>query len=104
MVDILLLIGFISYKIYLLKQTKKSYATGDSLASLNTLKKEFRSGKLNFKFDNFEYSLKSGKSILSGITGEIKRGRLTAIMGNVYVVFPEPQDPAEVEKRLSLVF
>ncbi|TPX72646.1 hypothetical protein SpCBS45565_g00404 [Spizellomyces sp. 'palustris'] len=37
--------------------------------------------QINFKFENLGLKLKGGKTVLDGVNGEIKAGRLTAIMG-----------------------
>ncbi|KAJ3190607.1 hypothetical protein HK101_008560 [Irineochytrium annulatum] len=37
--------------------------------------------RMNFKFDNLSLSLKSGKKVLEGVTGEIRSKRMTAIIG-----------------------
>ncbi|KAI8837552.1 P-loop containing nucleoside triphosphate hydrolase protein [Chytridium lagenaria] len=37
--------------------------------------------KMDFKFDGLSLKLPNGKNILQGVTGEIKSGRMTAIMG-----------------------
>ncbi|KAJ3095667.1 hypothetical protein HDU97_006616 [Phlyctochytrium planicorne] len=37
--------------------------------------------KMEFKFEDLGLKLPNGKSILQGVTGEIKSGRMTAIMG-----------------------
>jgi ABC-type bacteriocin/lantibiotic exporter with double-glycine peptidase domain len=35
----------------------------------------------NFEFDNLGLKLKNGKELLKGVTGRIRAGRMTAIMG-----------------------
>ncbi|KAJ3115525.1 hypothetical protein HDU96_000472 [Phlyctochytrium bullatum] len=37
--------------------------------------------RMNFKFDDLSLTLKNGKKVLEGVTGEIKSKRMTAVMG-----------------------
>ncbi|KAJ3337512.1 hypothetical protein HDU93_001005 [Gonapodya sp. JEL0774] len=40
-----------------------------------------KSFRVDFRFEELSLNLKSGKTILQGVTGEIRAGRMTAIMG-----------------------
>ncbi|ORY42612.1 hypothetical protein BCR33DRAFT_851654 [Rhizoclosmatium globosum] len=37
--------------------------------------------RMNFRFEGMELTLKSGKRVLTGVTGRIREGRMTAILG-----------------------
>ncbi|KAI9337955.1 hypothetical protein BDR26DRAFT_863348 [Obelidium mucronatum] len=53
------------------------------LLLVNAFKESFRNRELrmNFRFDNLALRLKTGKTILQGVTGEIRSKRMTAIIG-----------------------
>ncbi|KAJ3020129.1 UNVERIFIED_CONTAM: hypothetical protein HDU68_010330 [Siphonaria sp. JEL0065] len=50
---------------------------------VNAFKESFRNRELrmNFRFDNLALTLNTGKTILQGVTGEIRSKRMTAIIG-----------------------
>ncbi|KAJ3069574.1 hypothetical protein HDU98_007366 [Podochytrium sp. JEL0797] len=55
---------------------------------LTVLAKTFRDAfprnsqvRMNFQFDKLELELKNGRKVLSGVTGRIREGRMTAILG-----------------------
>ncbi|KAJ3013604.1 UNVERIFIED_CONTAM: hypothetical protein HDU68_000621 [Siphonaria sp. JEL0065] len=50
---------------------------------VDAFKESFRNRELrmNFRFDNLALRLKTGKTILQGVTGEIRSKRMTAIIG-----------------------
>ena len=78
----------------ILKQSEKSLTkvclpvevkarSGNSQLLVDAFKKGLNGHSLsaNFKFDNMSLKLPTGKSILKGVTGEIRSSRMTAIMG-----------------------
>jgi hypothetical protein len=62
-------------------------AQSENETNLSTLMKYFTKAlgsqqlSMNFSFDNLQKQLPNGKYILQGVTGSIKSGRMTAIMG-----------------------
>ncbi|KAI8847925.1 P-loop containing nucleoside triphosphate hydrolase protein [Chytridium lagenaria] len=66
---------------------KVEAAAAVKTADMETLIRAFHSAmghrelRMNFKFDNLALSIKGGKKVLEGVTGEIKSKRMTAIMG-----------------------
>eukprot|EP01119_Soliformovum_irregulare_P019516 TRINITY_DN6197_c1_g1_i1.p1 TRINITY_DN6197_c1_g1~~TRINITY_DN6197_c1_g1_i1.p1 ORF type:complete len:781 (+),score=218.38 TRINITY_DN6197_c1_g1_i1:3-2345(+) len=75
-VDVFLIAAFFGFKFYSQKASRKIKPI-----STTSLGSKIQPSRFDFKFDRLRYVLKDGKVILSGITGEIRHGRVTAIMG-----------------------
>jgi hypothetical protein len=48
---------------------------------LSSFGSQIKTTKFDFKFEKMRYELKGGKVILSEVTGALRNGRVTAIMG-----------------------
>ncbi len=51
------------------------------MENISDFASQIKPQKMDFKFDSMKYVLKDGRVVLDNVTGEIRSGRVTAVMG-----------------------